>query len=99
MAIDSSSTLLATGQCSGILVQISSCNHLFYYWVQCVLIFTLGSGDSTIKVWDIIKQYCTHNFRLGMGVVSLVKFHPLRLLLFSSSSDYAIRIWDLETSK
>ena len=29
----------------------------------------LGSTDSTIKIWDIVKQYCTHNFRGSQGVV------------------------------
>nr|XP_056722136.1 transducin beta-like protein 3 [Euleptes europaea] len=60
-----------------------------------------GGCDSTIKVWDVIKQYCTHNLKGSSGVVHLVKFHPdvSRLQLFSSSMDYKIRVWDLQTSK
>ncbi|XP_065062722.1 transducin beta-like protein 3 isoform X3 [Rhopilema esculentum] len=59
-----------------------------------------GSSDSTIKIWDIIKQYCTHNLRGSQGVVHLVQFHPdpTKLMLFSSSADSCIRIWDLSTS-
>ncbi|XP_041474623.1 transducin beta-like protein 3 isoform X1 [Lytechinus variegatus] len=59
-----------------------------------------GSSDSTIKLWDIIRQYCTHNLRGSQGVVSLVQFHPDpdRLHLFSVSDDNHIRIWDLKTS-
>ncbi|XP_054246864.1 transducin beta-like protein 3 [Indicator indicator] len=60
-----------------------------------------GGCDSTIKIWDMIKQYCTHNLRGSSGVVHLVQFHPdpSCLQLFSSSIDYKIRIWDLSSSK
>ncbi|XP_030646685.1 transducin beta-like protein 3 [Chanos chanos] len=60
-----------------------------------------GGCDGTIKLWDVIKQYCTHNLKGSSGVVHLVQFHPdINLLqLFSSSVDCVIRIWDLRTSK
>ena len=34
----------------------------------------IGSSDSTVKVWDIIKQYYTHNFKrlLWCGKVSQI---------------------------
>ena len=28
-----------------------------------------GSADSTVKVWDCTRNYCTHNFRGSSGVV------------------------------
>ncbi|XP_051571584.1 transducin beta-like protein 3 [Myxocyprinus asiaticus] len=60
-----------------------------------------GGCDGTIKLWDIVKQYCTHNLKGSSGVVHLVEFHPdiSKLQLFSSSADCGIRIWDLRTSK
>ncbi|KAG9476676.1 hypothetical protein GDO78_002200 [Eleutherodactylus coqui] len=60
-----------------------------------------GGCDSTIKIWDVLKQYCTHNLKGSSGVVHLVQFHPdmSRLQLFSSSMDYKIRIWSLTSSK
>ncbi|XP_067911859.1 transducin beta-like protein 3 [Heterodontus francisci] len=60
-----------------------------------------GGCDSTIKIWDVIQQYCTHNLKGSSGVVHLVEFHPdiSRLQLFSSSMDYKIRLWNLNTSK
>lgn len=60
-----------------------------------------GGCDGTIKLWDVVKQYCTHNLKGSSGVVHLVEFHPdiSRLQLFSSSVDCKIRIWDLRTSK
>ncbi|TRY98994.1 hypothetical protein DNTS_001252 [Danionella cerebrum] len=60
-----------------------------------------GGCDGTIKLWDVIKQYCTHNLKGSPGVVHLVEFHPdiSKLQLFSSSADCKIRIWDLRTSK
>ncbi|XP_076852925.1 transducin beta-like protein 3 [Brachyhypopomus gauderio] len=60
-----------------------------------------GGCDGTIKLWDVVKQYCTHNLKCSSGVVHLVQFHPHMdlLQLFSSSPDCTIRIWDLRTSK
>ncbi|XP_062581560.1 transducin beta-like protein 3 [Saccostrea cucullata] len=60
-----------------------------------------GSSDTTIKLWDIDKQYCTHNLKGHTGVISLVKFHPdnEKLQLFSAGDDYKVKVWDLKTSK
>ncbi|KAM9844227.1 transducin beta-like protein 3 [Aulostomus maculatus] len=60
-----------------------------------------GGCDGTIKIWDVVKQYCTHNLKGSSGVVHLVQFHPdvNRLQLFSSSLDCGIRLWDLRSSK
>ena len=54
-----------------------------------------------VNVWDMEKQYCTHNFRGSKGVVSLVRFHPdpEALKLFTSCADCSIRVWDLNTSR
>ncbi|XP_069125623.1 transducin beta-like protein 3 [Argopecten irradians] len=59
-----------------------------------------GSADSTIKMWDIEKQYCTHNLKGHHGVISVVEFHPDadKLQLFSAADDYKVRVWDLRTS-
>ena len=69
---------------------------------MCIHTPTPGSTDSTVKLWDCTKNYCTHNFRGSKGVVGVVKFHPdpKRLTLFTSASiDYSIRVWDLSTSR
>ncbi|MBN3316249.1 TBL3 protein, partial [Atractosteus spatula] len=60
-----------------------------------------GGCDGTIKLWDVVKQYCTHNLKGSPGVVHLVQFHPdsALLQLFSSSMDCRIRVWDLRTSQ
>ncbi|KAM4531760.1 transducin beta-like protein 3 [Odontesthes bonariensis] len=60
-----------------------------------------GGCDGTIKLWDVMKQYCTHNLKGSSGVVHLVQFHPdiNRLQLFSSSLDCGIRLWDLRSSQ
>ncbi|XP_078126218.1 transducin beta-like protein 3 [Sander vitreus] len=60
-----------------------------------------GGCDGTIKLWDVVKQYCTHNLKGSSGVVHLVQFHPdiSRLQLFSSSLDCGIRLWDLRSSR
>ncbi|KAF6717501.1 Transducin beta-like protein 3 [Oryzias melastigma] len=60
-----------------------------------------GGCDGTIKLWDVVKQYCTHNLKGSSGVIHLVQFHPdiSRLQLFSSSLDCGIRMWDLRSSQ
>ncbi|XP_077590202.1 transducin beta-like protein 3 [Stigmatopora nigra] len=60
-----------------------------------------GGCDGTVKLWDVIQQYCTHNLKGSPGVVHLVEFHPdiSRLQLFTSSMDCGIRLWDLRTSR
>ncbi|KAG8145348.1 hypothetical protein E2320_011902 [Naja naja] len=60
-----------------------------------------GGCDSTIKIWDIPRQYCTHNLKGSSGVVHLVKFHPdiSQPQLLSSSMDNSIRLWDLKSSQ
>uniref|UniRef100_A0A8C6VR83 Transducin beta like 3 n=1 Tax=Nothobranchius furzeri TaxID=105023 RepID=A0A8C6VR83_NOTFU len=60
-----------------------------------------GGCDGTIKLWDVVKQYCTHNLKGSPGVVHLLQFHPdiKRLHLFSSSMDCGIRVWDLRSSQ
>lgn len=60
-----------------------------------------GGSDRTVKVFDVDKGFCTHNFRGHAGIVTLVKFHadPKRLQLVSSSDDSTVRIWDLYTQE
>ncbi|KAL4239924.1 Transducin (beta)-like 3 [Mactra antiquata] len=60
-----------------------------------------GSADSTVKVWDIEKQYCTHNLKGHQGIISTVGFHPdiSRLLLYTAGEDYRLRVWNLLNSK
>ena len=31
-----------------------------------------GSSDTTIKLWDIERQYCTHNLRGHQGVIRYI---------------------------
>ncbi|XP_067121939.1 transducin beta-like protein 3 [Centruroides vittatus] len=64
------------------------------------VLLATGGSDSTIKVWDIIKQYCTHNLKGAQGVFSVVCFHPNENenKLFGAADDYKIKVWDLNTS-
>ncbi|GMF19212.1 unnamed protein product [Phytophthora lilii] len=60
-----------------------------------------GGSDRAVKVFDVDKGFCTHNFRGHAGIVTLVKFHPdpARLSLVSASDDATVRVWDLYTQK
>lgn len=56
-----------------------------------------GSADSTVKVWDIRKGYCTHNFKGHAGIITALAFHPDPNLLYlcSGSLDSRVKVWDL----
>lgn len=60
-----------------------------------------GSADRTVRVWDVVRGYCTHSFRDHTDIVQFVSFHPNQhqSLLFSSSDDNTIRLWDLIDSE
>lgn len=60
-----------------------------------------GSSDKSVRVWDIMKGYCTHSFSKHSDVVKTVMFHPdpQQLLLFSTSEDNSICMYDLRDSQ
>lgn len=60
-----------------------------------------GCADRIVRVWDIERGYCTHNFRQHNDIVQMVKFHPdpNRLQLFSSGDDNTLRVYDLNDQK
>lgn len=60
-----------------------------------------ASSDGSIKLWNLVNHYCSHNLKGINGVVSCVEFHdtPEGELLFCSAGDDNVHIFDLESSK
>ena len=60
-----------------------------------------GGVDGTIKVWDIIRQYCTHSLKGSVGVISTIEFYQKgnELFIYASGDDSVIRCWNLSTSE
>ncbi|KAI9473051.1 WD40-repeat-containing domain protein [Coemansia mojavensis] len=60
-----------------------------------------GFADGTVRVWDIDRGYCTHNFKGHGGPIAKVRFYPLSndLKLVSASDAGDIRVWDLKQRK
>jgi U3 small nucleolar RNA-associated protein 13 len=60
-----------------------------------------GSADSTIRVWDLERGYCTHSLKGHGGLITALKFHPnpSYIQLVSGSDDTKIRVWDLHSKK
>jgi WD40 repeat protein len=55
-----------------------------------------GSGDNTIKVWDLEKGVLLHTLQGHKGGVWSVAISPDGKTLFSGGKDKTIKIWDLE---
>jgi U3 small nucleolar RNA-associated protein 13 len=57
-----------------------------------------GSADRIVRVWNILKGYCTHSFTGHSDIVRTVMFHPhaSQLHLFSTSDDSSIHCYDLK---
>jgi U3 small nucleolar RNA-associated protein 13 len=60
-----------------------------------------GSADHNIRVWDVAKGFCTHNFSDHNDLIKTVYWdpNPKGLRIFSSSDDNSICCFDLKTSK
>lgn len=62
-----------------------------------------GGSDSSVKIWDIVNNYCTHNLKEAKGVVSTLSFAANftgeTYYLFASGDDYVIHVWNLINSK
>lgn len=57
-----------------------------------------GTADSSIKVFDVLKGFQTHNFTGGhRGVITNLAFFPEldTLLLVSAAEDCQLKVWDL----
>ncbi|XP_035695414.1 transducin beta-like protein 3 isoform X2 [Branchiostoma floridae] len=80
-------------------IHISPVSYMIFDTTSTLL--ATGGTDSTIKVWHVIQQYCTHNLKGCQGVVSVVAFHPdmTKAQVYGAASDYKIHVWDLNTSK
>jgi U3 small nucleolar RNA-associated protein 13 len=69
------------------------------YDQTCSLVAT-GSTDNVVRVWDIMRGYCTHSFKYHLDIVRFVKFHPdpKQFYLFSSSDDSTLKGYNLVNS-
>ncbi|KAK3911617.1 Transducin beta-like protein 3 [Frankliniella fusca] len=60
-----------------------------------------GGSDSSVRLWDLVHQSCTHNLLGVQGVISVLTFHPdkSRKLLLGAADDATIVGWNVETGK
>ena len=60
-----------------------------------------GTSDSHIKIFDIERNFQTHNFTGHRGIIQKLTFFPEQdsLKLISCAEDFVIRVWDLVLKK
>uniref|UniRef100_A0A0N4ZV55 LisH domain-containing protein n=1 Tax=Parastrongyloides trichosuri TaxID=131310 RepID=A0A0N4ZV55_PARTI len=58
-----------------------------------------GSDDRYVRVWDILNGSCVKTFGGHKGNITGVKVSPCGRFIASTSSDGALIIWDMGTSK
>jgi small GTP-binding protein len=58
-----------------------------------------GSGDTTLKVWDLETGKCRATFEGHTDVVWSVVVTPDGKTVISGSGDKTLKVWDLETGK
>lgn len=61
----------------------------------------VACSDGGIMIWDVVRNYCTHNLRGHSGIVTCVRFHPdpTTAMFASCSNDASVRLWCLKTGK
>jgi WD40 repeat protein/serine/threonine protein kinase len=74
-------------------------------WVHAVALTTdgrfaiSGSGDGTLRVWDLESNRPARIFGGHTGPVSAVAISPNGRLVVSASSDSTLRVWDLKSGQ
>ncbi|KAJ1611451.1 WD repeat-containing protein [Cryptosporidium canis] len=58
-----------------------------------------GGTDGTIQIYDVVGGFTTHQFKSHKSLITKLKFHGKRWLLFSACVEGLISIYDLTTSK
>lgn len=61
----------------------------------------IGFADGAIRVWDIVRGYCTHTFKSHNDLVRILHFrqNSTTMQIFSGCDDGSIKCFDLLTSK
>jgi U3 small nucleolar RNA-associated protein 13 len=55
-----------------------------------------GSGDSTVKVWNLEDGQCVHTFEGHMGSVLKVQWVCFGLEIISGGADGLVKVWNVK---
>ncbi|MFN6175164.1 MAG: WD40 repeat domain-containing protein, partial [Dolichospermum sp.] len=56
-----------------------------------------GSGDKTVKLWDVQTGDCVRTLQGHSSWVMSVAWSPDGLTLASGSDDHTVKLWDVQT--
>lgn len=65
----------------------------------CPQMLATGSGDGTVKVWDLLSAQCRATFSEHTQAVWDVAFHHEGDFLISASMDQGCKMWDLNSGR
>ena len=60
---------------------------------------TTGSGDGTVKVWDILNACCAITYSEHPQAVWKVDYHESGDFVLSASMDHTVKLWDTNVPK
>ena len=55
-----------------------------------------GSGDATLKIWDLNKGIATATLKEHTQSISAVNYHDVSEVFVSGSLDHTLKLWDAE---
>jgi WD40 repeat protein len=58
-----------------------------------------GSGDKTLRLWDVASGKCVKTLEGHSDYVSSVSFSKDNKIVVSGSGDNTLRLWDVATGK
>ncbi len=90
------------------ILQINTCHKIYHMFCYCSVVefhpdisklqlFTAGSEDHAIRIWDLQTSSVLAELSSHFSVVTAIQFSQDVEMLYSAGRDQVITVWDLES--